>query len=430
MRTAVAIAFLAAAPVLPAQALEPTQLFDKVSPSVWIVRTYDAAERPIGLGSAVVIESGRLVTNCHVLAKAKEVFVRRDNVMYEAKLEHADAPRDLCVLQVAHFSAPAVTVRSVKDLKVGERVYAIGNPKGLEVTLSEGLVSGLRALHDSADKDDDTLVQTSAPLSPGSSGGGLFDTEGRLVGITTFGWRDAQNLNVAVPSDWIAQVPERAQLALAKRNAPKTTASGSAAPVAPGYPAPGTVWVYGFTDRIFNRRKVDVTVRVLRIDDTELEETVTADAPGAADMRRVINTRALRFLEYPISSSNALLELAPYLLAASDGKAPADVPSPTGYPVGGGGLPGWKATAQVKDWTQVTVPAGTFRALRVEVSGRRIGGYTTRTSAAGRFKMTLWYSPDVKRIVRIEHRVWSADAFASTQTGEDVVELLSYRPPS
>src|SRR3990170_3695126 len=118
----------------PSHALEPTQVFEKASPSVWVVRTYDAAERPVGQGSAVVIGPGRLVTNCHVLVKSKVVYVRRENVMYQATLEHADAPRDLCQLQVAKFDAPAVERVKVGDLKVGQRVYAIGNPQGMEVT--------------------------------------------------------------------------------------------------------------------------------------------------------------------------------------------------------------------------------------------------------------------------------------------------------
>ena len=135
---------LAAAAAFPAHALEPTEVFDKVSPSVWIVRTFDGAERPLGQGSAVTIAPGKVVTNCHVLAKSKVVVLRKRNVMYEAKLEHADTPRDLCILQVEGFTAPAAQVRPVSDLKVGEKVFAIGNPRGYEVTLSEGLISGLR----------------------------------------------------------------------------------------------------------------------------------------------------------------------------------------------------------------------------------------------------------------------------------------------
>lgn len=413
-----------------AQALEPTQLFERVSPSVWVVRTFDAEERPVGQGSAVVIGDGRLITNCHVLAKSKMVMVRRANVMYEAKLEHADAPRDLCLLTVANFSAPAVMVRSVKDLRVGERVYAIGNPKGLEVTLSEGLISGLRPVSDTADAGSDTLVQTSAALSPGSSGGGLFDVEGRLIGITTFGWRDAQNLNVALPADWIATVPERSQAALAKRESRSASSAGTRAEnAAPGLPAPGTSWAYSFVERIFSRPPVEVTVRVLHVSDTIVEEAVTANAPGARDMRRVVNAREPRFLEFPLSTENAMVELAPYLVAVNGGEAPADAPRAEGYPLGSPSLPRWSVNVRIHGWEQITVPAGTFRALRVESEGRRsVGG--RGGAQAGRFKTTAWYAPDVKRLVKLERKVWSADAFSPELVHDNVLELTTYRPPS
>ncbi|MGH9440374.1 MAG: trypsin-like peptidase domain-containing protein, partial [Terriglobia bacterium] len=81
-------------------------------------------------------------------------------------------------------------------LAVGEKVYAIGAPEGLELTISEGLISGLR------DFDKERVIQTSAAISPGSSGGGLFDAEGRLVGITTFYLKGGQSLNFALPAEW------------------------------------------------------------------------------------------------------------------------------------------------------------------------------------------------------------------------------------
>ena len=92
---------------------------------------------------------------------------------------------------------PANLGRSLK-LKVGERVYAVGSPKGLELSLSEGIVSQLRG-------GPPPIIQTTAAVSPGSSGGGLFNAEGELVGITTFQMEEGQNLNFALPVEWIAQ---------------------------------------------------------------------------------------------------------------------------------------------------------------------------------------------------------------------------------
>jgi serine protease Do len=194
-----------------AHALEPEALFAKVSPGVWTVRTFDAQERPLRGGSAVVVGSGRLVTNCHVLAKASSLVIRRDNISYGATLEFPDVERDLCQIKVANFREPALSIAPAGSARVGQRVYAIGSPRGLENTLSEGILSGLRG------GDEGQLLQTSAAISAGSSGGGLFDSDGRLLGITTFDTREADSVNFAVPAEFVAEIPARSQAALARR---------------------------------------------------------------------------------------------------------------------------------------------------------------------------------------------------------------------
>lgn len=213
----------------PAVALEPAAVFAKVSPSVWEVRVAGADGRPLSIGSAVVIGDDMAITNCHVLRGGKQVWLKRGNASYGARLQYPDVERDLCELRVADFHAPAVTLSPGSALVTGQKVYAVGNPLGLELTISEGLISSLRT----DDEGHLKSVQTSAPISQGSSGGGLFDAEGRLIGITdhqvvlTMG----QNLNFAIPADWIADVPARAQKALAQAT------SARAAPV-PAAPAP------------------------------------------------------------------------------------------------------------------------------------------------------------------------------------------------
>lgn len=197
----------------------PDVLFEQISPSIWSVLTYDPNGRPLRQGSAVVIATGKLVTNCHVLTRARTVDIAKDNVKYRASLEFADTQRDLCQIQVRNFTAPAVKTGAVKDLRVGQRVYAIGSPKGLELTMSDGIISSLR----STSTDDQPLIQTTAAISAGSSGGGLFSSEGLLIGITTFVVKDSQNLNFAHPADWIADIPERAKLQMAQFQAAKST---------------------------------------------------------------------------------------------------------------------------------------------------------------------------------------------------------------
>ena len=90
---------------------------------------------------------------------------------------------------------PVAGLRRVDTLEIGEPVYAIGNPLRFERTLSDGLISGKRRF------GEVRMLQTSAPISPGSSGGGLFDSRGNLVGITTSSLKSAQSINFAIPAE-------------------------------------------------------------------------------------------------------------------------------------------------------------------------------------------------------------------------------------
>ena len=194
-----------------AQALTPAELFAKVSPSIWKVVALDADGLPLGQGSAVVVSPHTLVTNCHVLAKAKRVLLKRDGPGLEARLSAWDVQRDLCQLSAEGVDAPAVALGETARLAIGQPAYAIGHPRGLDLTMSEGLVSSFRRNAEG----QLLLVQTSAAISGGSSGGGLFDEQGSLVGLTTIGSVAAatQNLNFAIPAEWIKDLPRRHQQA-------------------------------------------------------------------------------------------------------------------------------------------------------------------------------------------------------------------------
>lgn len=187
-------------------ALSPDQVFNKASPAVVVIEVYDAKDKSLGLGSGVVIGSDEVITNCHVakMKGGKVLRVRRGKVKYGATLHFADPSRDLCQLTVPNLPIQPIERSSTQQLRVGQRVFAIGAPLGLDLTLSEGLISSLRFLEGAQ------YIQTSAAISHGSSGGGLFDDNGRLVGVTTFYLKDSQSLNFALPVDWIAELPMRA----------------------------------------------------------------------------------------------------------------------------------------------------------------------------------------------------------------------------
>ena len=377
-----------------AWALEPDALFAKVAPSVWTVVATDAQGRNRVQGSAVVIGPGRLVTNCHVLARMTRFDVSKDNVSYTGKLEFPDPDNDLCQLRVDNFTAPAVELADMNQLRVGMRVYAVGTPRGLETTLSDGLLSGLRR------SDDGQLqfIQTSAPISPGSSGGGLFDAEGRLIGITTFTRRESQNLNLAVPAQRVAELPERGRQMLEQRaaaNAPRVAASPAVAPAGGGQRPtaqrrPGDWFEYVSTDA-----------------QTQLKNTVHLKVDRVDGGRIVFNggSRVEDETGFVLdSSSPALLELD--LLTPPGGWAPGGkVLSGTrtfNFSTSkGGDTATFDITAVASPPQPIRVGESEYNAVRIDVQGWHGRMPVHRVvMATYHYQGTVWYSPDLMRVVR------------------------------
>jgi len=183
--------------------LSPREVFMHVSPSVFIVEVLDESGSLIATGSGVAVESDQVVTNKHVIEGGATLRIKQGSRTWPAVVTDLDPDHDLCRLTAKGLNAPLVPVRLSSALTVGERVYSIGAPEGLELTISEGLISGLREFKEVH------LIQTSAAISHGSSGGGLFDTQGQLVGITTFFLEGGQNLNFALPGDWVKALTAR-----------------------------------------------------------------------------------------------------------------------------------------------------------------------------------------------------------------------------
>lgn len=208
-----AAAALAAGPVSSqtAPTLTPQALFAQVSPAVWMVQAFHDSGSPAAIGSAVVIGSRTLVTACHVLKGATSVKVTHDNGKAEAPValvtHDPDHARDLCLLTVDEdLPARPAAIAPASSVAVGEPVYAIGAPLGLELSLTQGLVSALRPIAGEALPD----IQVSAATAPGSSGGGLFDSQGRLVGVTVaIASANSENLTFAFPAEWVNEAPKR-----------------------------------------------------------------------------------------------------------------------------------------------------------------------------------------------------------------------------
>ena len=205
-----------------------SQLFRRVSPSVVVVLTYDAAGKATELGSGVKLPDGSVATNCHVLKGGSSYRVRYLGKQYPANLDKADWNRDVCTLAVPDLPAPPVVLGNTRTLQVGATVYAIGTPEGLQRTLSEGIVSSLRPV------SGGSYIQTTAAISPGSSGGGLFDDHGRLLGLTSFFITKGQQLNFALPVEWIEALPRQKVVDLAAYGTPVNSPQHTTARIASG----------------------------------------------------------------------------------------------------------------------------------------------------------------------------------------------------
>ena len=186
-----------------ALSLTPAQVYAKVARLVVVVESLDPQGRKRSQGSGVMIAAGEVVTNCHVLLRGEQLVVRSGGAKHDATRRYSDEQRDLCQLNVPTLAISASALAPVASASPGDHVFAIGAPQGLELTISDGLISGVREINGVS------VLQTTAPISAGSSGGGLFNETGHLVGITTFQFRSGQNLNFAVPSRWIAELPAR-----------------------------------------------------------------------------------------------------------------------------------------------------------------------------------------------------------------------------
>lgn len=169
---------------------------------------------PGGTGSGFIWDDdGHIVTNLHVIKSASEAIVRlADGRDYKAALVGSSPAHDISVLKVGvGIQGPTpVPLGTSHDLKVGQKVFAIGNPFGLDWTLTTGIVSALdRSLPGEDGRLIDNLIQTDASINPGNSGGPLLDSAGRLIGINTMIYSPtgaSAGIGFAVPVDTVNRV--------------------------------------------------------------------------------------------------------------------------------------------------------------------------------------------------------------------------------
>lgn len=163
--------------------------------------TIDGVRIPIGSG--FFVREDLIATNLHVIhgvfSNCYAKLVNQTNDYIIEGYTHIDVERDLIVLKASGVNATKLKWGNSDKAVVGDTIYAVGNPRGLEGTFSDGMISGIRS------DGDETLLQISAPISPGSSGGAVLNNQGEVIGVVAAS-RKGQNLNFAIPSNYLKEL--------------------------------------------------------------------------------------------------------------------------------------------------------------------------------------------------------------------------------
>lgn len=184
--------------------LDASDIYKKLSPSLCILMTFDPLGNEIATGSGFLISSdGKVATNAHVLTGADSVIVECNSQKSKAhNISLYKENLDLAVLETGIRNDNYISLASRKSAKPGTVIFALGNPYGLNGTITTGLISGIRTFQ----KTD--YIQISADINPGNSGGPVALSTGEVIGVATMGFKDAQGLNFALPADLIATLPK------------------------------------------------------------------------------------------------------------------------------------------------------------------------------------------------------------------------------
>lgn len=246
--TTKAFAVKAAAPASPATlpTLTTSQIVKAYDNSVVLIAAFDSQNEVIAFGSGIAIGNGLFITNQHVLdvegVKSYKILTNNKKLYEVDGIVKEDVNRDLAIIKSKQlFTVTPAKIGSYKSVSKGQKIVTIGNPEGLQNTVSEGIVSGIHYFKE----DNVNIIQITAPITHGSSGGALFNTKGQVIGVTTMGLEEG-NLNFAVAVDhaqsWINELKgkEFSKIAVIKKyidsslNTPTNPGGGNTpAPTAP-----------------------------------------------------------------------------------------------------------------------------------------------------------------------------------------------------
>ena len=173
-------------------ALKPEELYRKASPAIVLIVAGNQAPRSLGSGF-VINPQGLIVTDEHVISRYRQIYIKTaDGVVYPATVVSRNAKLDLALVQIQpRVALPSLRLRTIPP-QIGQRIYTIGNPLGMEKSISDGIVSRL---------EDDGYVQYTAATNPGNSGGPLLNEEGEVIGVVRLSLaKISTGINFAIPA--------------------------------------------------------------------------------------------------------------------------------------------------------------------------------------------------------------------------------------
>ena len=183
-----------------ADAQTAQQIAKKAFESTVLLVMEETSGQPVSLGSGFFAAQGKIASNLHVVEGASRGYAKVVGQQAKYSIEGIigiDPDHDLVLLKISATLTPPLSIGNSDSVEVGESVYAVGNPQGLEGTFSQGIVSSIREV------GSDKLLQITAPISPGSSGGPVLNSKGEVVGISVAIFKGGQNLNFAIPSNYL-----------------------------------------------------------------------------------------------------------------------------------------------------------------------------------------------------------------------------------
>lgn len=184
-----------------AQKQSVSDIVERAIPSVVQIIVFDITGAQRGIGSGFFIAPGEILTNAHVVEGAYSAEILSDTEYYSmVMLLKSDEDVDLALLSVDDRGESTLQFEEKEEIRPGQRIITIGNPMGLEKSVSDGLVSAIRGISGQIQ-----VIQISAPISPGSSGGPVLNWEGYVIGVASAALSEGQNLNFAIGIETIIE---------------------------------------------------------------------------------------------------------------------------------------------------------------------------------------------------------------------------------